>query len=85
MMPRRARDIEQGTGAGPGPGREDPRYYLVTHPWQAAYEPPRPFQDHDVRPRIANGLSMDRLAHRVASVTSVRPNSRRAQMARLRR
>jgi hypothetical protein len=46
---------------------------------------PRPFQDHDVRPRMANGLSMDRLAHRVASVTSVRPNRRRAQMARLRR
>ena len=44
---------------------------------------PRPFQDHDVRPRIVKGRSMDRAAHRVASVTSVRPNRRRAQMARL--
>ena len=34
---------------------------------------------------MANGLSMDRLAHRVASVTSVRPKRRRAQIARLRR
>ena len=33
---------------------------------------------------MANGRSMDRPAHRVASVTSVRPNRRRAQMARLR-
>jgi hypothetical protein len=34
---------------------------------------------------MANGLSMDRLAQRVASVTSVRPERRRAQIARLRR
>ena len=33
---------------------------------------------------MVNGRSMDRLAHRVASVTSVRPNRRSAQMARLR-
>ena len=33
---------------------------------------------------MAKGRSMDLLAHRVASVTSVRPNRRRAQMARLR-
>jgi hypothetical protein len=39
------------------------------------------FQDHEVRPRMANGRSMDRPAQRVASVTSVRPNRRRAQMA----
>ena len=44
----------------------------------------RPFQDHDVRPRVVNGRSMDRLAHRAASVTSVRPKRRRAQIARLR-
>src|SRR5438874_2543805 len=46
---------------------------------------PRPFQDHEVRPRIVNVLSMDWLAHRVASVTSARPDRRRAQIARLRR
>jgi hypothetical protein len=46
---------------------------------------PRPFQDHDMRPRMAKGRSMDRPAHRLASVTSVRPNRRRAQIARLRR
>jgi hypothetical protein len=34
---------------------------------------------------MANGRSIDRLAHRVASVTSVRPDRRRAQMAKLRR
>ena len=34
---------------------------------------------------MANGLSMDRLAQRVASVTSVRPERRRAQIARLRK
>ena len=45
----------------------------------------RPFQDHDVSPRMANGLSMDRQAQRVASVTSARPERRRAQIARLRR
>jgi hypothetical protein len=33
---------------------------------------------------MVNGLSMDRLAHRVASVTSARPNSSSAQMPRLR-
>ena len=31
---------------------------------------------------MVNGLSMARLAHRVASVTSARPERRRAQMAR---
>ena len=46
---------------------------------------PRPFQDHDVSPRIVKGRSMERPAHRVASVTSVRPARRRAPMARLRR
>src|SRR5450759_960220 len=34
---------------------------------------------------MAKGRSMDRLAHRVASVMSVRPARRRALMARLRR
>ena len=34
---------------------------------------------------MVNGRSMDRLAHRVASVVSVRPARRRALMARLRR
>src|SRR5262249_39134973 len=43
------------------------------------------FEEPDLRPRMANGLSMDRLAQRVASVTSVRPERRRAQIARLRR
>jgi len=33
---------------------------------------------------MANGLSMDRPAQRAASMTSVRPERRRAQMARLR-
>ncbi len=37
-----------------------------------------------VRRRTANGRFIDRLAHRVASVTSVRPNRRRSQMAKLR-
>jgi tetratricopeptide (TPR) repeat protein len=46
---------------------------------------PRPFQDHDVSPRIVKGRSMERPAHRVASVTSVRPAMRKAPMARLRR
>jgi hypothetical protein len=45
----------------------------------------RPFQDHDVRPRMVNGLSMERPAHRVASVMSGRPASRRAPIARLRK
>ena len=34
---------------------------------------------------MVNGRSIDRLAQRVASVTSVRPARRRAQMATLRR
>jgi hypothetical protein len=46
---------------------------------------PRPFQDHDVSPRIVKGRSMERPAHWVASVTSVRPAMRKAPMARLRR
>jgi len=45
----------------------------------------RPFQDHDVSPRMVNGRSMERPAHRVASVTSVRPAMRSAPIARLRR
>src|SRR2546429_6371842 len=45
----------------------------------------RPFQDHDVSPRMVNGRSMERPAHRVASVTSVRPAIRSAPIARLRR
>src|SRR5262249_54542247 len=58
--------------------------------WPSAWlSPPGPqarsFQDHDVRPRMMKGRSMERPAHRVASVTSVRPDRRRAQMARLRR
>jgi hypothetical protein len=32
---------------------------------------------------MANGRSMDRPAHRVASLISIRPNRRMAQMARL--
>jgi hypothetical protein len=44
---------------------------------------PRPFQDHDVSPRMVNGRSMERPAHRVASVTSVRPAIRSAPIARL--
>ncbi len=47
--------------------------------------PARPFQDHDVSPRMVNGRSMERPAHRVASVTSVRPARRSAPIARLRR
>jgi hypothetical protein len=46
---------------------------------------PRSFQDHDVSPRMMNGRSMERPAHRVASVTSVRPVIRSAPIARLRR
>src|ERR1022692_4001265 len=46
---------------------------------------PRPFQDHDVSPRMVNGRSMERPAHRVASVTSMRPAMRSAPIARLRR
>ena len=45
----------------------------------------RPFQDHDVSPRMVKGLSMERPAHRVASVMSGRPARRRAPIARLRR
>jgi hypothetical protein len=45
----------------------------------------RPFQDHDVSPRIVKGRSMERPAHRVASVMSGRPARRRAPIARLRR
>jgi hypothetical protein len=45
----------------------------------------RPFQDHDVSPRMVNGRSMKRPAHRVASVTSMRPAMRSAPIARLRR
>ena len=45
----------------------------------------RPFQDHDVSPRMVNGRSMERPAHRVASVTSMRPAMRSAPIARLRR
>ncbi len=46
---------------------------------------PRPFQDHDVSPRMVNGRSMERPAHRVASVMSSRPARRSAPIARLRR
>ena len=46
---------------------------------------PRPFQDHDVSPRMVKGRSMERPAHRVASVTSMRPARRSAPIARLRR
>ena len=46
---------------------------------------PRLFQDHDVSPRMVNGRSMERPAHRVASVTSMRPVMRSAPIARLRR
>jgi hypothetical protein len=46
---------------------------------------PRPFQDHDVSPRMMNGRSIERPAHRVASVTSMRPARRSAPIARLRR
>ncbi len=53
----------------------------VIEVFMAAHDP-RPFQDHDVRPRIAKGRFMDRPAHRVASVTSVRPDRRRAQIAK---
>ena len=45
----------------------------------------RPFQDHDVSPRMVNGRSMERPAHRVASVAPVRPAMRSAPIARLRR
>ena len=43
---------------------------------------PRPFQDHCVSPRMVKGRSMERAAHRVASVISVRPAIRSAPMAR---
>jgi hypothetical protein len=43
---------------------------------------PRPFQDHYVSPRMMKGRSMERPAHRVASVMSVRPAMRSAPMAR---
>jgi hypothetical protein len=46
---------------------------------------PRAFQDHDVSPRIWRGRLMERAAHLVASVMSVRPAMRRAPTARLRR
>ncbi len=52
--------------------------------WQY-HQTPRPFQDHDVSPRMVNGRSMERPAHRVASVTSLRPAMRSAPIARLRR
>ena len=42
----------------------------------------RPFQDHCVSPRMVKGRSMERAAHRVASVISVRPAIRSAPMAR---
>src|SRR5450755_1186354 len=45
----------------------------------------RPFQDHDVSPRMVNGRSMERPDHRVASVTSMRPAMRSAPIARVRR
>jgi hypothetical protein len=38
----------------------------------------RPFQDYDVSPRMVNGRSMERPAHRVVSVTSMRPAMRSA-------
>ena len=44
----------------------------------------RPFQDHDVSPRMVNGR-MERPAHRVASVMSARPARRSAPIAGLRR
>src|SRR5258707_14514879 len=43
----------------------------------------RPFQDHDVNPRMVKGRSMLRLAHRVASVVSWRPARCRAPTARV--
>ncbi len=45
-------------------------------------QPARPFQDHDVSPRMVKGRSMERLAQRVASVVSCRPARWRAPMAR---
>ena len=42
----------------------------------------RPFQDHDMRPRMVKGRSMLRLAQRVASVVSCRPARCRAPTAR---
>ncbi len=42
----------------------------------------RPFQDHDVSPRMVKGRSMRRLAQRVASLVSCRPARWRAPMAR---
>jgi hypothetical protein len=54
--------------------------------FEYAFAPePRPFQDHCVSPRMVKGLSMERAAHRVASVMSVRPAMWSAPIARLRR
>ena len=62
-------------------------YWLPLPPGAIAYLRLRlrPFQDHDVSPRMVNGRSMERPAHRVASVTSARPAMRSAPIARLRR
>ena len=49
---------------------------------EGASATPRPFQDHYVSPRMVKGRSMERAAHRVASVMSVRPAMRSAPMAR---
>lgn len=49
----------------------------VQEPPLKLYEPPtcpRPFQDHEARPRMAYGLSIDRLANRVASVAVISGN-----------
>ena len=73
-------------GSLDGARREMEVNYLAPWALSRAFAPvPRPFQDHDVSPRMVNGRSMERPAHRVASVTSVRPAIRSAPIARLRR
>ena len=67
-----------------------PESYALPNPFGShrfdQYHPgPRLFQDHDVSPRMVNGRSMERPAHRVASVMSMRPARRSAPIARLRR
>ena len=76
--------------AGSRPPSSQPRTVVaigkqITGPGVRPGRAARPFQDHDVSPRMVNGRSMERPAHRVASVTSVRPAIRSAPIARLRR
>ncbi|WP_370461895.1 transposase, partial [Micromonospora sp. ALFpr18c] len=80
--------LNKGTGlrgcSGSIRGRRSENCRIGTFLCYASGKGPRPFHDHDVRPRMVNGLVMLRAAQRVASVMSGRPARRRALMARLR-